>query len=156
MNRCLPHLLPSSPSWRRIARTVQVLVLAVASLLAVAATAQTRTFPKNALRGVLQVTAPPQVLLDGRADRMSPGARIRNPDNGLVMSGNLVGQRLVVNYVRESNGLIHEVWLLNEAEAALKLPGARPERNFVFESDPPRVPYDDGKTPFDQLPKYQQ
>ena len=157
MNRCTSFIAAFSPLTPLSRRTRQArfgLLMAALSLLACTAAAQAREFPKTALRGVLEVTAPPQVLLDGLVDRLSPGARIRSPVGGFVMSGTLVGQRVVVNYARESNGLIHEVWLLTEAEAEVKRPGARPERNFVFESDAARVPFDDGKTPFDQLPKY--
>ncbi|MFT3718098.1 hypothetical protein [Pseudorhodoferax sp.] len=133
-------------------------LLACSLTLAAAAPAQqpVRAFPDEALRGVLEVTRPPEILLDGRTDRLSPGARIRGPRNELVMSASLVGQRLVVNYVRETQGLVHEVWLLNEQEAALKRPGARRARNFVFASEQNDRPRDDGKTPFHLLPKYGQ
>jgi hypothetical protein len=123
-------------------------------LLATAAAAQVRDFPPAALRGVLQVTMAPEVVLDGKADRLSPGARIRGPRNEMVLSSHIAGERLVVNYVRESNGLIHEVWLLNQAEAALKRPGAVRERNFIFASEEDTRPKDDGKTPFHLLPKF--
>jgi hypothetical protein len=51
-------------------------------------------------------------------DRLSPGARIRAENNMLVVSGALSGQTLLVAYVREPNGLLHEVWILNAAERA--------------------------------------
>ncbi|MDO9217085.1 MAG: hypothetical protein Q7U14_07415 [Lacisediminimonas sp.] len=113
-----------------------------------------RTFPVKALRGKLVVQMPPDVQLDGNADRLSPGARIRDPRNMLVMSGALVGQPLVVNYLRDGTGLIHEVWILTADEAAEKRPGATPERNFSFASDADTPKRDDGKTPFNQLPVY--
>lgn len=125
-------------------------------LLATAAQAQVREFPAAALRGVLQVTQPPAIVLDGNADRLSPGARILGPRNELVMSASIVGERLVVNYVREPNGMVHQVWLLNQQEAALKRPGATRERNFIFASEEDTRPKDDGKTPFHLLPKYGQ
>jgi hypothetical protein len=74
--------------------------------------------PQAAQGGVLVVAAPPEVLLDGKAARLSPGARIHGLNNLLVMSGSLIGQPLRVRYVRDTLGLIHEVWLLTEAEAA--------------------------------------
>jgi hypothetical protein len=40
----------------------------------------------------------------------------------LVMSGALIGPMLTINYVRESHGLIHEVWILNATEAQTPLP----------------------------------
>lgn len=113
MNRCFA-LRP---------RLCAIGLLGVSALLSASSWAQTpypRNFPTNALRGKLVVQQPPEVLLDGKTDRLSPGSRIRGTNNMLVMSGALVGQSLVVNYVRENTGLIHEVWILTSAEAAEK------------------------------------
>lgn len=85
-----------------------------------------RQFPPQALRGTLQVVQPPDILLDGQATRLSPGARIRNTQNTLALSASLVGQTWVVNYTREPLGLVHEVWILTPAEAALPRPRATP------------------------------
>ena len=122
MNRCTPHLL-------RI-----FFVLAAASPLATLPVhAQTttefkpaiRTFPAAALRGEIVVQAPPVITLDGKADRLSPGARIRDANNMLVMSGTLVNQKVIVNYLREGAGNVHEVWILNSEEAKLKRPNSK-------------------------------
>ncbi|RCW74275.1 hypothetical protein [Pseudorhodoferax soli] len=137
-------------------RTSLALIATTAFLLAPAAQAQVREFPAPALRGVLQVTQPPDIVLDGKADRLSPGARILGVRNELVMSASIVGERLVVNYTREPNGMVHQVWLLNQQEAALKRPSATRERNFLFASEEDTRPKDDGKTPFHLLPKYGQ
>ena len=118
-------------------RRLTLAALLLASLAGTALAQQVRDFPPQALRGKLEVTAPPQVLLDGKADQLSPGARIRNPYNMYVMSGTLVGQKLVVNYLRESSGLIHEVWLLTPAEAALKRPGAKDQRTITVDNKTP-------------------
>lgn len=128
MNRC-----PATPLPPRLLRHAAALCLAV--LAGAAAQAQVREFPAAALRGVLQVTMPPVVVLDGKADRLSPGARIRGPANEFVLSASIAGAPLVVNYLREPNGLLHEIWVLTPAEAAIKRPGAVRERNFVFESE---------------------
>ena len=71
---------------------------------------------------MLEVTAPPEVLLNGAPARLSPGARIHGVTNTLVMSGQMVGQRLVVNYVRDTLGLVHQVWILSPDEAQKKRP----------------------------------
>ena len=113
-----------------------------------------RQFPAAARRGTLEVTAPPNVLINGQAERLSPGARIKNTNNALVLSGTLIGQPVLVNYMREPYGLIHEVWILNEAEAREKRAGSGPITNFIFGSDADKPKVDDGKTPFDQLPKF--
>jgi hypothetical protein len=79
-----------------------------------------RQFPTAALRGTLQVTNPPDILINNKSARLSPGARIRGTSNTLVMSASLVGQNLPINYVRDGQGLVHEVWLLTETEAREK------------------------------------
>jgi hypothetical protein len=88
----------------------------------VSAQINVRPFPPNAERAAMVVTYPPIILLNGQPDRLSPGARIRGQNNLLQMSGSLVGQNLLVNFVRNPSGEVHEVWILTEAEAALRLP----------------------------------
>jgi hypothetical protein len=68
------------------------------------------------------ITNPPELVMNGRPERLSPGARIRNANNMLVLSGALVGQNLLVNFVREPNGMVHEVWILTPDEARQVLP----------------------------------
>ena len=84
-----------------------------------------RQFPPAALRGEMVVLAPPGITMDGQAERLSPGSRIRDANNLLVMSGTLVNQTLAVNYLRESAGQVHEVWLLNSEEVRLKRPNSK-------------------------------
>ena len=81
-----------------------------------------RPFPPEAQRGVMVVVAPPVITLGGKPDRLSPGSRIRGMNNMLLMSGSLIGQSLVVNFVRTPTGEVHDVWVLTPAEAALKPP----------------------------------
>ncbi len=81
-----------------------------------------REAPKDVVRGRLTVTQPPVVTLDGKPDRLSPGSRIRDLNNMLLLSGSVVGQDLPVVYRRDAAGLIHEVWVLTPDEYA-KLSG---------------------------------
>ena len=103
-------------------------LLLAAALLAGAPAVQAqeiRNFPPAAMRGRLLITAPPQVTLDGKPDVLAPGARIRNTQNMLVTTAALAGQELRVNYTREaSTGMLQEVWVLTEAEAALRRQGS--------------------------------
>jgi hypothetical protein len=109
MNRCLRSLLAP-------------LALALLSLGHVQAQDIIRqTIPGEAKLGIMQVTLPPEVLMDGKLDRLSPGARIRAENNMMVVSGALSGQSLLVAYVREPAGLLHDVWILNAAERAAVL-----------------------------------
>jgi len=82
-----------------------------------------RLFPASALRGRLVVTQSPEVMLNGTPDRLSPGARIRGKNNLLVVPASLAGQEQLVNYAREANGMIHDVWILTDSEARLPRAG---------------------------------
>jgi hypothetical protein len=110
MNRCIS--LPTR-------RTLLALTGVGLCSLALAQNAP-RNFPTQALRGNLVVTQPPVITVDGKPAQLSPGARIRDPNNMLVLSGALVGQEVVVNYTVEPHGMVHDVWILTEAEAAEK------------------------------------
>lgn len=102
MHRCL---LTAS-----VALTLAVPVLASAQMLA------QRNFPANALRGELVVTGAPEITLNGKAARLSPGSRIRGPNQMLLMSGAITGEKLVVNYTIEQYGLVQDVWVLRPEE----------------------------------------
>ena len=110
-------------------------VLLFALLLALPAQAQ-RVFQASALRGELVVSQPPEALLNGKAVRLAPGARIRNASNMIQLSGSLVGQKLVVNYSLDPAGELRDVWILTAAEQASKPWPTTPEqaRSWVFDS----------------------
>jgi len=150
MNGCF------SRSTRHFLRTLILVLVWLASFSPGWATAQTqqRQFPAAARRATLQVTQPPEVLINGTPARLSPGARIKGSNNLLVMSASLVGTTVLVNYLRDAQGLIHEVWILSAAEAQEPRAGMEPLTNIVFGSDADKPKTDDGKTPFNQLPKY--
>ncbi|WP_213952989.1 hypothetical protein [Variovorax sp. dw_954] len=113
-----------------------------------------RNFPTGTLRGKLLILNAPEVMLDGQPGRLSPGARIRSPQNMLVMVGAIQGQKFLVNYTRDPAGLVSQVWILTPEEASIERETAeRPFLNFWPFVAASR-PHDDGKTPFDQLPKY--
>jgi len=82
-----------------------------------------RSAPKDVVLGRMLVTAPPQITMDGKPERLSPGSRIRDLNNMLVLSGGIVGKNLPVVYRRDAAGLVHEVWMLTDEEYR-KLGGA--------------------------------
>jgi hypothetical protein len=85
-----------------------------------------RTFPDTAPRGKIAFKSPPQIELDGKADKLSPGARIRDERGMLAMSGTLQGKEFVVNFKREaSTGMVHEVWILTPEEQKVKRNGEK-------------------------------
>ncbi|MCC2634716.1 MAG: hypothetical protein K0S48_2602 [Ramlibacter sp.] len=78
-----------------------------------------REAPRDVKPAVITVSAtPPIILVDGVADRFSPGARIRDRNNMLVLTGQLAGKTLYTVYRRDASGMVHEVWLLNQEEYA--------------------------------------
>ena len=90
-----------------------------------------RNFPIGTLRGRLVVVDAPDIRLDDKDDRMSPGARIRNAQNMLMTPASVVGLPLTVNYTRDVSGLVSQVWILSEAEAATARASAeKPFFNF--------------------------
>src|SRR4051812_8564901 len=94
------------------------LAAAIALFVAQAALAQgiVREPPKDVRPARMAVGAPPEISLDGKPDRLSPGARIRNVQNLVVMSGSLSGYTVPVVYRRDAAGLVHDVWILTDDE----------------------------------------
>jgi hypothetical protein len=130
MNRCTASSPPPAP-WRAALLSTALLVLAGTT----AAQDAVRPFPPTAKRGTLQVTMPPDVLLNGKNARLSPGARIRGANNLLVMSASLVGQSLPVHYVLDGQGMLHDVWLLNATEAQQSKDSANLPPNYVTDAN---------------------
>lgn len=78
-----------------------------------------REAPKDVKPAIIAISAtPPVITVDGKADRLSPGARIRDLNNLQVMSASLAGRSVYTVYRRDGSGLVHEVWLLTADEYA--------------------------------------
>src|SRR3569623_915862 len=75
-----------------------------------------REAPKDVVLALMVVVAPPQITLNGQPDRLSPGSRIRDLNDMLVLSGGIVGKPLPVVYRRDAAGLVHEAWILSADE----------------------------------------
>jgi len=110
--------------------------LALSAGLLSAGAQMARPFPASALRGSLQITQPPEALLNGQPARLSPGSRIRGVNNMLQMSGALAGVTMLVHYTREPSGLVHDVWILTAEEAARKPWPSTPEEAQRWAFDP--------------------
>ena len=115
MNRCVEE----GRSGRRplLAATVLGCVLGLPMLLQAQEVVQ-RSFPANALRGMLEVTDAPDAVLNGRSARLAPGARIRDTNNLLTMPAAVTGRTLTVHYTLDFGGQLKDVWILRADEAA--------------------------------------
>jgi hypothetical protein len=99
-------------------RCVAACILALCLSAGAHAQVVQRNFPSNALRGELTIGQPPEIMLNGQSARLAPGARIRGQNNLLQMSSALIGQNLPIHYVLGPTGLVHDVWILTDAERA--------------------------------------
>ncbi|HEX6708204.1 MAG TPA: hypothetical protein VF169_25950 [Albitalea sp.] len=112
------------------------LAAVTAVCLVAPAAAQQRGFPQNALRGALVVASPTEAALNGKSVGLAPGLRIRGQDNMLQMSGTLLGQKLLVHYTVDMQGLIKDVWILTPQEAAKKPWPTSPAEAQAWSFDP--------------------
>ena len=94
--------------------------VALATLPLSASAQLQRPFPRDTLRGEINFVAPPDVLLNGKPARLSPGVRVRSANNQLVMAPLTTGNKAVVHYTMESTGLVNAVWFLTPEELAKK------------------------------------
>ena len=95
------------------------LLTAALAVVSMSAAAQApRNFPATALRGEITITQPPELALNGQPARLAPGARIRGQNNLLVLSGEAVGQKLLVHYTLDPSGNLLDVWILTPEERA--------------------------------------
>jgi hypothetical protein len=112
-----------------------LIALVASATIAAPALAQTRPFPQNALRGTIVFGAPPVIALNGTATRLAPGARIRGTHNMLVMSGELVDKKLVVNYTFDTSGTVRDVWILTDDEIKVRPWPTTPEQAQTWSFD---------------------
>ncbi len=93
----------------------------VALGLAASATAQSRTFPQNTLRGAIVFGDDSALSLNGKPTTLTPGSRVRNQQNMIVLAGSLAGAKWLVNYTLDMGGAqVRDVWILTPDEAAVR------------------------------------
>ncbi len=129
MNRCTAYFSPNLLSFAAaglLLAGVSVFSLNAGAQEALVAQTQNeaaaggRYFPAGTLRGRMVMGAMPEILLDGKPERLAPGARIYSAQRMLVTPSAIAGQELVINYRREGTGQIREIWILTPQEAQTK------------------------------------
>ena len=124
MNRCHMNQVPSSPGTAPRSACIALaasLLLPLGLLPGAAGNAHAqetirREAPKDVTLARMTIVAPPVIELDGKTDRLSPGSRIRDTRNMIVLSASLAGQTIPVVYRRDPAGLVHEAWILTADE----------------------------------------
>jgi len=82
-----------------------------------AAHGQLRSIPGDAKRGVMRHVEGMAVEIDGKPQRLAPGARIRSESN-LIVLPMAIPPGTPVKYKLDGDGLVREVWFLTPKEAA--------------------------------------
>lgn len=93
------------------------LIICFSAVLALPAMAFERPFPAPTKRGQMSPGAYPEIIIDGKMRRLSPGSRIWNQNNLIEMPAAVRGSDLVVNYTENFQGEIDRVWILTPEEA---------------------------------------
>ena len=100
----------------------------LASVLALACATQAcaeRVFPEQARRGDMKAYDYPSMKIGDKIYRLSPGSRIFNRNNLIIMPASLQTQTAPVMYTLDMRGDLASIWLLSKEEAArLPLPAA--------------------------------
>ncbi|WP_159916636.1 hypothetical protein [Pantoea sp. 18069] len=123
MHRCPLFPLPRAlaASFALLAASAWLPAQAQTAAAVTAPAAGTRNFPPDAQRGKLVIGTMPEVTLNGKAMRTTPGFRLFSTEGRLLMAHTLAGQPLLVNFVIEpSTQWLHAAWVLTPQEAALK------------------------------------
>jgi len=111
--------MPITMIWRRLGFVLVLLSLACSAF---AQLTTERQFPPNTRRGVLDMSAYPNVRMDGKTRYFSPAVRIFDNENRLVLPATLDAGNIVVNYTENPYGDIERVWILTAAEMPKQLP----------------------------------
>ncbi|MBI3285064.1 MAG: hypothetical protein HYZ65_09495 [Burkholderiales bacterium] len=112
-------------------RLLPVLLLLAMSLTVMAAE---RSFPANTRRGVLNMAAYPDIVIDGKIKHALPVLRIYNEENLIVMPGTLSAGRIYVHYTENDFGEIDKIWIVTAQEARKPLPKAEAWTPQIFKS----------------------
>jgi hypothetical protein len=75
-------------------------------------------------------------VLNGKPAQLAPGARIRNEQNLLQLTGPLQGKTFLVHYRLNGFGQIDRVWILTAVEAAKRPWPTTPDEAAQWVFDP--------------------
>jgi hypothetical protein len=106
-------------TYRCASRLLAAALLAIGAIAPASAQMQ-RAFPMNTLRGAMVFGEYPQINLNGTLTQLSPGSRVRDQSNRIVLAASLAGARWLVHYTVDVGGAqVRDVWILRPEEAAI-------------------------------------
>jgi hypothetical protein len=85
-----------------------------------------RNFPEQARRGDMNAFDYPSMKIGDKVYRLSPGSRIFNQSNLIIMPASLEIQDAPVMYMLDTRGNLSSIWLLTGEEAARIAPPQPP------------------------------
>ena len=103
---------------------MQKTLLVFASVLALLCTQEAlaeRVFPEKAKRGDMKAYKYPAMKIGDKVLQLSPGSRIFNEQNMIIMPASLQKQAAPLMYTLDMRGDLSQVWLLT-AEEAKRIP----------------------------------
>ena len=109
------------PAYSGVMSMRKIQFACVAAVLVLAGATQgfaERTFPEQAKRGELKAYEYPAMRIGDKVYRLSPGSRIFNQKNLIIMPASLQAQTAQVMYMLDMTGNLSRIWLLSDEEAA--------------------------------------
>jgi hypothetical protein len=95
---------------------MRAILVAFLALWCCAAAAQLRSIPEQAQRGVIHHLETMTVEIDGKPERLAPGAQIRDAENRVILPTALP-PGAEVKYELDAQGMVRRVWILTPEEA---------------------------------------
>ena len=89
----------------------------IAAFVAGTAMAQLRSIPEDAERAEIRHVEQNIIELNGKQERLAPGAQIRDQANRVIVPAT-VQAGVLVRYLRDASGAVSQIWILTPEEAA--------------------------------------
>jgi hypothetical protein len=109
------------PAYSGVMTMQRFLIVLLASMLSLVCATQAgaeRVFPQQAKRGDMKAYEYPSMKIGDNIYRLSPGSRIFNEQNLIIMPASLQKQAAPVMYTLDIRGDLSSIWLLSVDEAA--------------------------------------
>ena len=101
-------------------------IVSFMALLCTAPAWAERNFPQTAMRGDMKAFKYPAIKIGDRSYRLSPGSRIYNKQNLIIMPVAVQNTPTPIMYMLDTRGDVSQVWLLTATEALLHPPTRAP------------------------------